>query len=368
MATEISPDIDKQFMRRCIQLALNGKGSCSPNPMVGAIIVRDEKIIGEGWHQKAGFPHAEPNAINSVKNHDWLRESTLYVNLEPCSHYGKTPPCVDLIIQKQIPRVVVGCLDVFSLVSGSGVSRLKAAGVDVTVGTEMSACIGLNRRFFTFHSLKRPYVLLKWAQTADGFLDRKREPGSDVPPLVISTPLTRMMTHKLRSEYDVIMVGTNTALMDNPRLSVCDWYGNDPVRAVIDRQKVLEADLNVFDKSGRTLVFTEKPMADTENVSYIRVDFKQDFLMKILDSLYERKFQTLLVEGGSKLLNSFLEAGLWDEIHIETSPQKVGDGVPVPDLGGIPFIRESEIFCGEGSTLRKMQMLRSPDKEKGLSF
>jgi diaminohydroxyphosphoribosylaminopyrimidine deaminase / 5-amino-6-(5-phosphoribosylamino)uracil reductase len=368
MATEQFSDIDRKYMRRCIQLALNGKGTCSPNPMVGAVIVRNGKIIGEGWHHKTGMPHAEPNAINAVNNQELLKDSTLYVSLEPCSHYGKTPPCADLIIKKQIPRVFVGCLDVFPLVSGNGVSKLRSAGVDVTVGVEKQACTELNLKFFTFHLLKRPYIHLKWAQTADGFIDRNRKPGSGELPLAISSPLTKMMTHKLRSECDVIMVGTKTALMDNPKLNVRDWFGENPVRAVIDRQLVLDKNLNVFDKSGKTIVFTEKADAECKNITYIGVDFNQDLLSNIIHSLYERNFQSLLVEGGSKLISSFINAGLWDEIHIETSGQKIGEGVPAPNLDGIKFYSKNEYFCGEGSMLRKIQVFRSNNLVKGPCF
>ena len=360
MPSEIFSESDRLYMKRCLQLAANGIGSCSPNPMVGAVIVRDEKIIGEGWHRKAGSPHAEPNAINSVKNQEWLKESTLYVSLEPCSHYGKTPPCADLIIQKQIPRVVIGSLDPFQLVSGRGVAKLLEAGVDVKVGLEKSACLELNKRFFTFCSKKRPFIILKWAQTSDGFMDSKRKPGINQAPLTISSPLTKMLVHKLRSECDAILVGTKTALMDNPRLNVRDWHGNSPVRAVIDRQLVLPEDLHIFDKSGQTIVFTEKTKKNSETVCYVHIDFNTNPIEQILKELYKRNLHTLLVEGGPTLLNSFLKAGAWDEIHIETSPVMIGDGVQTPDFNGISCTMIGEEFYGENQSFRRVQTFRHP--------
>lgn len=368
MQSEVFGDTDKMYMRRCIQLAMNGLGTCSPNPMVGAVIVRNGKIIGEGWHMKAGSLHAEPIAINSVKNQDWLKESTLYVSLEPCSHYGKTPPCVDLIIKKQIPKVVIGCIDVFPLVSGSGVRKLKAAGIEVIVGPEMKDCLELNKRFFTFHALKRPYILLKWAQTSDGFMDYSREPETKTSPLSISTPLTRMVTHKLRSEYDVILVGTKTALLDNPRLNVRDWFGKNPVRAVLDRQLVLKSDMNLFDENGKTLVFTEGHGINSKKLKHIELSFEKDFPANVLDALYVEGYQSLLVEGGSKLHNSFIKAGLWDELHIEVSPQIIGSGVPSPELDGIKFQSKSLHSFGEANDLRKIKILRSSYMINSLSF
>ncbi|MCK9311437.1 MAG: bifunctional diaminohydroxyphosphoribosylaminopyrimidine deaminase/5-amino-6-(5-phosphoribosylamino)uracil reductase RibD, partial [Bacteroidales bacterium] len=230
--------MDSLFMKRCLQLAANGRATCAPNPMVGAVVVHQGLIIGEGWHRKSGEPHAEPNAIRSVKNQELLKASTLYVNLEPCSHDGKTPPCVDLIIAKQIPRVVVGCLDPFPQVSGRGISKLRTAGIDVSVGVEEAACLELNRHFLRFHREKRPYIILKWAQTADGFLDFSRIPGDQKQSLKISTPFTQMLVHKLRSECDVVLVGTNTAILDNPALTVRSWAGKSPVRAMLDRQMI----------------------------------------------------------------------------------------------------------------------------------
>ncbi len=323
---------DAYFMRRCIQLALAGKGTCQPNPMVGAVLVSDGRIIGEGWHKKVGLPHAEPMAIHSVKHTELLRTATLYVNLEPCSHYGKTPPCVDLILEKRIPRVVIGTPDVFPLVAGRGIAKLREHGVEVTVGVEAERCSELNRRFFTFHLEKRPYITLKWAMTADGFIDRERTASDGTGPLSISTPFTRLLTHKIRSEHAAIIVGKKTALLDNPRLTLREWSGNQPVRAVIDRQLELPASLHLFDGSVPTLVYTEKAAVSKHNVTFVTLDFSSPILEQLLHDLFERNLQTLLVEGGTTLHHSFLEAGLWDEIHTETSDQLIHSGIPAPML------------------------------------
>jgi len=357
--TTISPETDQLFMKRCLQLAANGKGSSMPNPMVGAVVVRNGVVIGEGWHQQAGLPHAEPVAIHAVKKEDWLRDSTLYVNLEPCSHYGKTPPCVDLIIDKQIPRVVIGTPDVFPLVSGRGIEKLLAAGIDVTVGVEVEACRELNRHFFTFHGLKRPYIVLKWAKTADGFLDYIRGPENCNKQLMISTPFTRLLTHKMRSECDVILVGTRTAVLDNPNLTVRDWHGRHPVRAVIDRRLSLSPGLNLFDGTVQTLVFTEEMAEDRPGVTFIKLDFGEKMVSQLLSVLYDRNLQTLLVEGGSILHNSFLETGLWDEIQIETTNRCIQAGVKAPDITAISKQDQSFRTFFEKDGIQSIQTFRS---------
>lgn len=247
--------IDEKYMRRCIQLARNGICHAAPNPMVGAVIVRDGKIIGEGYHVRCGEGHAEVNAIASVKDESLLKDATIYVSLEPCSHYGKTPPCADLIIRKGIPRVVVGCVDPFSLVAGRGIQKLRDAGIEVTVGVLEKECRELIRAFVTFNLKKRPYITLKWAQSADGFLDIRREDGNAVR---LSTPLSTLAVHKMRAEQKAILVGRRTALLDNPSLTVREWYGQNPLRLVIDRQLTLPSHLHLFDGSTPTLVFTEK--------------------------------------------------------------------------------------------------------------
>ena len=317
----------EKYIRRCIELASNGLCNAAPNPMVGAVIVHNGKIIGEGYHARYGEGHAEVNAIRSVKDESLLKESTIYVSLEPCSHYGKTPPCADLIISKGIPRVVVGCIDPFSQVSGRGIQKLRDAGIDVTVGVLEDECKNLIRRFVTFNTRKRPYITLKWAESADGFIDINRENGS---PVVMSTPITSMYVHKQRAEHKAILVGRKTALLDNPSLTTRNWYGANPLRLVIDRTLSLPSNLRLFDHTTPTLVFTEKEKAVEENLEYITLDFSKDILPQILTVLYERKIQSLLVEGGTTLLQSFIDTELWDETFVEHSAKVLGEGVKSP--------------------------------------
>jgi len=350
--------LDSLFMKRCLQLAANGRATCAPNPMVGAVVVHQGRIVGEGWHRKAGEPHAEPNAIHSVRNQELLKDSTLYVSLEPCSHYGKTPPCADLIIEKLIPRVVVGSLDPFPKVAGRGVAKMRAAGIDVTVGMEEPACLDLNRRFFQFYLKKRPYIILKWAQTADGFIDGIRKPGDGTPSLKISTSYTQMLVHKLRSECNAILVGTNTALLDNPSLNVRFWIGKSPVRVVLDRQRSLPSDAVLLDGSTTTLVFTAMPSDKQGKTIWIHLDYQKDILDQMLQELYARNLHTLLVEGGAKLHESFLRAGLWDEIHIETSSQNIGEGVAAPDLSQWHIEGEKLLTYDIGSHRRDVRIYR----------
>lgn len=320
---------DELYMRRCIQLARNGEPHVSPNPMVGAVIVCDGKIIGEGYHTHCGSAHAEVNAIRSVKDQHLLKRSTIYVSLEPCSHYGKTPPCCNLIIEKQIPRVVVGCQDPFPEVSGRGIQNLRNAGKEVTVGVLEKECKQLIRKFLTHTVKKRPYITLKWAQSADGYLDICREGGS---PVILSTPETSLLVHKRRSESDAIMVGTNTARLDNPSLTIRNWYGQNPVRMVIDRNLILDRKLHLFDGRTPTLVFTEKHNTSSHNLEYINIDFSKKILPQIMKETYNRKIQSILVEGGSELLQSFLNEGLWDECYMEMSHKKIGYGVKAPEI------------------------------------
>lgn len=338
--------IDEKYMRRCIQLARNGICHAAPNPMVGAVIVRDGKIIGEGYHVRCGEGHAEVNAIASVKDESLLKDATIYVSLEPCSHYGKTPPCADLIIRKGIPRVVVGCVDPFSLVAGRGIQKLRDAGIEVTVGVLEKECRELIRAFVTFNLKKRPYITLKWAQSADGFLDIRREDGNAVR---LSTPLSTLAVHKMRAEQKAILVGRRTALLDNPSLTVREWYGQNPLRLVIDRQLTLPPHLHLFDGNTPTLVFTEKEKAATQNLTYVTLDFGQNILPQIMQVLYEQKIQTLLVEGGSQTLQTFLEQGLWDEAFIEHTRVTLHDGIPAPLL---PHGQESRFFFRDGALIQ----------------
>lgn len=329
---------EEKYIRRCIQLARNGMCNAAPNPMVGAVIVCDGKIIGEGYHVRYGEAHAEVNAIRSVKDPSLLKRSTIYVSLEPCSHYGKTPPCADLIIEKQIPRIVIGCRDPFSKVAGRGIQKLKDAGREVVTGVLEEECKSLIRRFITFHTLHRPYITLKWAESADKYIDCRRESGT---PAILSTPLTSMLVHKKRAEHSAIMVGTRTAELDNPSLTVRHWQGTSPVRIVLDRRQRLSPALHLFDGDVRTLVFTEKPKAAQANVEYIPIDFQRDILPQIMEHLYAQGLQSLLVEGGNILLQSFIDTGMWDEAFVEESPLKLLSGVKAPEMSNkIPYAYE----------------------------
>lgn len=326
---------EEKYMKRCIQLAQNARCNAAPNPMVGAVIVCDGKIIGEGYHARCGEAHAEVNAIRSVKDASLLKRSTIYVSLEPCAHYGKTPPCADLIIEKQIPRIVIGCGDPFAKVAGRGIQKLRDAGREVIVGVLEAECRQLIRRFITFHTQQRPYITLKWAESADKFIDVSREGGG---PAILSTPLTSMLVHKKRAEHSAIMVGTRTAELDNPSLTVRHWYGPSPVRIVLDREQRLSPALHLFDGSVPTLVFTGKAHEALPGTEFIPIDYGQDILPQILRTLHARGLQSLLVEGGSTLLQSFINAGLWDEIFVEESPVLLHSGVKSPKISDkIPF-------------------------------
>ena len=321
--------VEEKFMARCIELARHGSGHTAPNPMVGAVIVHDGVIIGEGFHRCCGQAHAEVNAIASVKDESLLRESTIYVSLEPCSHYGKTPPCAELIIRKRIPHVVIGCLDPFPEVSGRGVRMLREAGIEVVTGVLEEEARRLNKAFMTFQTRKRPYVTLKWAESADGYIDKIR-PNDTEPPVVFSTPETLARVHKMRAESAAILVGKHTALLDNPSLTVRHWTGKSPVRLVIDRDGTLPAKLHILDGSVPTWVFTERQKASEGKVEYIHLDFKSSVVFQILRTLYERNINSLMVEGGAIVLQQFIDAGLWDEAFVEKSPVDIGEGVKAP--------------------------------------
>ena len=319
---------DEKYMMRCIQLAKNGRLDAAPNPMVGAVVVCDDHIIGEGYHAKYGEAHAEVNAIASVKDESLLQRSTIYVSLEPCAHYGKTPPCANLIVSKGIKRVVIGCEDPFSKVAGKGIEILQNAGCEVVTGVLGNACQELNKAFFTVQLKHRPFITLKWAQSADGYIDKKREGGE---PMKLSSPLTQMLVHKRRAEHQAILVGTRTALLDNPSLNVREWSGPQPLRIVIDRELKLPRSLKLFDGSQSTLVVTEKnePIA---GVMVFQADFTRSILPQLMEELMRRNIQSLLVEGGSKLLQSFIDEGLWDEAYVEVCPQVLGGGIMSPSL------------------------------------
>lgn len=330
-------DIDEMYMKRCIALALLGRGSTSPNPMVGSVIVCEGKIIGEGYHKQCGEAHAEVNAIGSVKDLSLLAKSTLYVNLEPCAHFGKTPPCSDLIVAHKIPRVVIGCVDSYSEVAGKGIAKMKKAGIDVTVGVLEEESVRLNRRFFTFHMHKRPYIILKWAQTLDGYIDLIGSRKEQQRGVWITNHLCKKIVHKWRTEEDAILVGTNTALVDNPQLNVREWKGKNPIRLVFDRSKRLPANLNLFDGSQPTIVFTEKKKSSKENLTFIQMTFGENPIKTVLDKLFEMNIQSVIVEGGELLLSDFIDNGYWDEARVFVGNRFFGEGVHAPKFDFQPF-------------------------------
>lgn len=318
-------------MQRCLDLAKQGLGNVAPNPMVGCVIVHKGEIIGEGYHEKYGEAHAEVNAINSVKDQSLLSSSTLYVNLEPCAHYGKTPPCADLIVSKKIKYVVIGSIDKNVLVSGKGIEKIIKAGVDVKTGVLEDECKELNKRFFTFHEKKRPYIILKWAQTDDGFIDHNRNLQQNFP-LNISSIESKKLSHKWRSEEQAIIVGTNTALKDNPKLTVRNVKGKNPLRILIDKDLKIPKDFYLLDNSTETIVFTGISKEKKSKTLYIKIDLNSDIIPQILNELYKKEIQSVIVEGGEKLLNSFIKSGLWDEARVFTSPEKISAGISAPLL------------------------------------
>jgi diaminohydroxyphosphoribosylaminopyrimidine deaminase/5-amino-6-(5-phosphoribosylamino)uracil reductase len=327
-----SVNIQEKYIKRCIELARNGFGTTYPNPMVGSVIVYDNRIIGEGWHKKAGEPHAEVNAIRSVKDKSLLKKATIYVSLEPCSHFGKTPPCCDLIIANEIPNVVVGTVDPNEKVAGNGIKKLIATGINVTVGVLENECYELNKRFFTFHQKKRPYIILKWAESQDGFLAPEKEAGQEPKPVWITNTYSRQLVHKWRSEEQAIFVGTQTVIDDNPKLNTRDWAGNNPVRVILDQNNRISKDSYVFDNSVKTIVFTMSEInASTENTTFEVIDFKQNIIPQILEVLYQNQIQSIIIEGGLQTLQSFIDENIWDEarIFIGTASFEKGTKAPI---------------------------------------
>ena len=327
-------EVDEKFMLRAIELARLGMGTVSPNPMVGCVIVHNGVIIGEGYHSEFGKAHAEVNAVNRVKNKNLLKESTLYVTLEPCSHHGKTPPCADLILLHRIPNVVVGTTDPFAEVAGRGIKRLREGGCLVIVGYLEEKCIELNRRFFTFHQKKRPFIILKWAQTADGFIDIDRSHEHYGQPTWITNDLSRIAVHKMRTDESAILVGTNTAKKDNPSLTVRDWSGKPPLRLVIDKDMKLPAGLSLFDGRVPTVVYTAHEVQDKSNLEFRKIDFNDEEVGQILSNLHERGILSLIVEGGQKLLNTFIASGIWDEARVFVGRNIFHGGVKAPVFDG----------------------------------
>lgn len=333
---------DELYMRRCLQLAQLAAGHTAPNPMVGAVLVHNDVIIGEGYHKQYGGPHAEVNCINSVaEEHKHLvSSSTIYVSLEPCAHYGKTPPCADLIIRNKIPKVVVGCRDPFKQVDGKGIEKLVNAGIDVTVGVLEKECRQVNRRFFTFHTQHRPYVLLKWAQTGDGKIASYSEER-----LLISNYITNKLVHKWRSEEAAILVGTNTALMDNPSLTNRLWHGNNPIRLVVDMGLRLPQNLHLFDGEVKTVVFNTIKHGESDKVSYYQVTEDASLIHQILNACYQNNIQSIMVEGGARLLQSFIDEGMWDEARVIINTQLfVGEGLPAPVLSNFTLAQREQLY------------------------
>lgn len=334
---------DDFFMRRCLQLAALGAGTAAPNPMVGAVVVCDGAIIGEGYHHRCGEAHAEVNAIAAVKNPELLCRSTIYVSLEPCSHYGKTPPCADLIISRKIPNVVVGMVDPFGKVNGNGINKLRATGCNVKVGVLEDECRQLNRAFITFHTKKRPYVILKWAESADGFIDGERSTENN-RPVWLTNDACRALVHRWRAESGAIMVGYNTALLDNPQLNVRAWTGRDPLRIVTDRTLQLPGNLHLFDHSQPTWRLNTINDNGTENLQNVLLPWGDAMLPALMQRLYDAQINQLIVEGGTRLLQSFINAGLWDEALIFKSTATLGNGVAAPKIEGTI---ESEEMIGD---------------------
>ena len=320
----------EKYIRRCLELAANGIGTARPNPSVGALIVRDHKIIGEGYTSPYGGNHAEVNAINSVKDSALLKEATLYVTLEPCSHFGKTPPCADLIVKHQIPNVVIGCVDTNELVAGKGIERLKNAGCNVTVGILEEECLHHHRRFFTNQNKKRPFIILKWAETKDGFIAPLHR--NEQKPVWITNEKSRQLVHKWRGEEHAILVGTNTVKADNPKLTIRDWAGENPIRIVIDKELKLSKELHVFDGSVQTIVTTEEEKENTNNVIFEKIDFSKDLPIQVAAVLYTHKIQSVIIEGGAITLQSFIDSNLWDEANVFIGDVLFKEGIKAPVL------------------------------------
>lgn len=322
-------------MQRCLQLAKNALGNCYPNPMVGSVIVHNGKIIGEGWHQKAGEGHAEVNAIASVQDKSLLTESTLYVNLEPCSHFGKTPPCSDLIIASKIPKVVIGIIDSHSKVCGAGILKLQNAGVEVEVGVLEDQCYELNKRFFTFHNKNLPYIILKWAESRDGFIAPDKNKREKIEPVWISNPISRQLVHKWRTEEQAILIGTNTALDDNPSLNARDWQGKSPIKILIDRQGIVPSTAAIFDWAfAKTILITQNSATASAEGTIVETVTSRDLLPQLLAILRKHNILSVIVEGGKHTLQTFIDADLWDEARIFQGQLDLSTGISAPKIGG----------------------------------
>jgi diaminohydroxyphosphoribosylaminopyrimidine deaminase / 5-amino-6-(5-phosphoribosylamino)uracil reductase len=335
---------ENKFMRRCLELAAKAEGLTYPNPLVGSVIVYKDKVIGEGYHLRAGESHAEVNAINSVTDESKLKSSTLYVNLEPCSHFGKTPPCADLIISKKIPRVVIGTIDTSDKVSGQGIKKLRDSGCDVKSGILEIECRDLNKRFFTFHEKKRPYIILKWAQSADGFLDIERSGSQNAGPNWITGNAERILVHKWRASEQTILVGGETMRSDSPKLNVREWKGPDPLKLVLSSSGNVDTASFVNKTVNTAIVFTHNSSSYVSDTK--KIVLKEDIpsAVQVSQFLYDAGFQSLFIEGGGKVLNHFIDEGLWDEARIFTGPEFFKSGVKAPSISGIHVLKS--VFSG----------------------
>ena len=330
---------DIKFMRRCLELASKAEGFTYPNPLVGSVIVHEDRIVGEGYHLKAGELHAEVNAIQAVADKTKMKSSTLYVNLEPCSHFGKTPPCADFINSNLIPRVVIGTVDTSEKVSGEGVSRLRNAGCEVLTGVAEEECRRINRRFFTFHEKKRPYITLKWAQSSDGFLDIMRTGNHNTEPTWITGKPERVLVHRWRAAEQVILAGAGTVRADDPKLNVREWGGNDPMRLILSSSGSIDKDSAFLQGGKAAVVFTDNTDADIPGAVKIKIDHKLPACMQITQYLFDTGIQSLLIEGGARVLGHFISHGLWDEARVFTGEKYFEEGVKAPVINGTQFSR-----------------------------
>lgn len=322
-------------MKRALQLAKKGRFTVAPNPRVGCVIVHEKQIIGEGFHQHFGGPHAEVNAIASVKDESLLKRATLYVTLEPCAHYGKTPPCSDLIIEKKIPRVVIASSDPFEAVNGKGIQKLEAAGIEVKQAVLKAEADRLNRRFFCFHKKKRPYIILKWAETKDGFIGRQQD-DPKASDSWISSPTSKQLSHLWRAEEDAILVGLKTAQIDKPALTCRELKGQNPLRIVIDQNLELPESSTIFSTDANTLVVNEKKEEKRGHIEFVKLDFTADLLAQLMNRLYQRNIQSLIVEGGTFTLKAFLKHQYWDEIRRFVGSKSFVKGIEAPTLDILP--------------------------------
>lgn len=335
--------VDETYMKRALELAQKGLGHVAPNPMVGCVIVLGEKIISEGFHQKYGEAHAEVNAIKNLPENFDLSGCALYVNLEPCSHHGKTPPCADLIVSKKFKKVIIGSLDPNPLVAGKGIQKIKAAGIEVVTGVLEKECRELNKRFFIFQEKKRPYIILKWAQTADGFISKDPLPKNKEESWITGEK-SKVLVHQWRSEEQAILVGTNTVINDDPELTTRLVSGKNPIRIVLDKDLKLNSNYKIFNDASETLVFTGKEKSSEKNIKFIRIDFSKNILPQILEKLFELNISSILVEGGAKLLQSFIDKNQWDEARLFINAEKnFLKGIVAPKLNS----KAQPVFVGK---------------------